>query len=51
MTDPPRSLCSICFNRHRQPGSARCERCATGRTPAPPTRRRTTTIPTPQETS
>ena len=50
MTDSPRPLCAVCFNRHTQRASARCERCATGRTPTPITQRRDNGITTPQET-
>jgi hypothetical protein len=49
MTAPARSLCSVCFHRHRLPGSARCQLCGSGRTPAPTTRPNPT-IPTPEET-
>ena len=44
----PRPLCAICFNRHRLAGSARCERCDTGRTPAPITQRNIA-VPTSEE--
>jgi hypothetical protein len=49
MTAPPRSMCAVCFHRFRVTGS-KCERCATGRTPTPITRRRDNGITTPQET-
>ena len=43
-----RPLCSCCFKRHREPGTAKCADCGPGRiyTAAPPRRR---PRPTPAE--